>query len=147
MGAEQFSQQAGIQQFPAESLRARVWEMHLQGVPKRRIAEMVDLNRETVARIIQRCYTEIAPERKVSPARMLDMAVARMRHVEAQAWSDHDADDGGHRSQLLRLALDVEKEIARLEGLYEVGALDAGEGDVTVTFVKLGERSGDADVR
>jgi hypothetical protein len=142
MALEQSLQQASIQQFPAESLRARVWEMHLQGVPKRRIAEMVDLNRETVARIIQRCYREIAPERKVSPARMLDMAVARMRHVEAQAWVDHDTDDGGHRSQLLRLVLDVEKEIARLEGLYEVGALDAGEGDVTVTFVKLDEGPG-----
>jgi len=144
-------QQASIQQFPAESSRARVWELHLRGMSKVRIAAAVGLNRETVAKIIQRCYAEIAPERKVSPARKLDAAVARWRLVQEQAWADHDADDErerqvlglpfstpaedgpprkgsesnvtvryqSQRSQYLRIILDAEKEIARLEGLYE----------------------------
>jgi hypothetical protein len=142
--------------------------MHLRGVPKRRIAEAVGLNRETVARIIQQCYADIAPEQKVSPARKLREAVARMRLVEEQAWNDHDADDErerqvlalsiaqadtntketkedrpsnvsiryqSQRAQYLRIILDAEKEIARLEGLYE-GLLDADVG-IAVTFIKL----------
>jgi hypothetical protein len=60
-----------------------------------------------------------------------------MRLVEEQAWADHDADDGGQRSRYLRIILDVEREIARLEGLYEV-ALDDGGGEVVFTFRKVG---------
>jgi hypothetical protein len=162
-------EQASVQQFPAESSRARVWELHLRGMSKVRIAAAVSLNRETVAKIIQRCYAEIAPERKVSPARKLDAAVARWRLVQEQAWADHDADDErersvlalslaqarqasdvqdvqdakarhssqsnvsiryqSQRSQYLRIILDAEKEIARLEGLYE-GILDVDGGAV-----------------
>lgn len=66
--------------------------------------------------------------------RGLDGAVARMRRIQQQAWANHDADDKrerevlekaeygarytSQRSAYLRLALDTEKEIARLEGLY-----------------------------
>jgi hypothetical protein len=112
--------QASIQQFPAESYRARVWEMHLRGIPKTQIAAAVGINRETVARIVRKCYAEIASDQKFSPARTLGEAVARMRLVQEQAWADHDADDG-QRWRYLRIILDVEREIARLEGLYEVG--------------------------
>ena len=45
------------------------------------------------------------------------------------------------RSQYLRIILDAEKEIARLEGLYE-GLLDA-DAAVAVTFIKLT----DADIQ
>lgn len=115
-----------------EMARARMWEMYLQGVPKTRIAEVLGIERHTVARHLRAMYREVAEERKISRARKLDMAVARMRRVEVQAWDDHDAADGGKRSQYLRIILDVEKEIARLEGLYEAG-LD-GEGISEVIF-------------
>jgi hypothetical protein len=191
-----------------EAVRARVWEMHLRGVPKVRIATDVSLHRVTVAKIITSCYAEVASERKISPARKLDAAVARMRRIQEQAWDDHDADDErerqvlemslaqaqnqlpldasadgsdayrtqahvdgksdskpdrahsdasdaksrhnsppagngssvsiryqSQRSQYLRIILDAEKEIARLEGLYEsLLNIDVG---VSVTFVKL----------
>jgi hypothetical protein len=129
-------------QMPAESYRAQVWELHLRGVPKQRIAEMVGHNRETVARIIGRCYAEIAPEQQVSVARKLGEAVARMRRVQEQAWENHDSDAMvSQRSKLLRIILDAEKEIARLEGLYE-GMVDL-EAGVTVTFVKLSSETED----
>lgn len=167
------TEQASVQQFPAESSRARVWEMHLRGVPKTRIAEAVGINRETVATIITKCYREIAPEQKVSPARKLREAVARMRLVQEQAWNDHDADDDreqsvlalsaaqaqqspdddqprkgkessvsiryqSQRSQYLRIILDAEKEIGRLEGLYE-GLLDVEGAGAVFRIQKLSE--------
>lgn len=168
------SQQASIQQTPAEMARARVWELHLRGIPKVRIAQSVNLDRGTVAKLIAACYAEIADERKQDARRKLDGAIQRMRLVQEQAWNDHDADDErecqvlalscasvaendavadddqqrrksrdssvsiryqSQRSQYLRIILDAEKEIARLEGLYE-GLLDV-EGGIAVTFIKL----------
>lgn len=105
--------------------------------------------------------TLLAEERKRSSARKLDGAVGRMRRLQEQAWADHDADDErerqvlalgqqpsdthegkpsnvsirfqSQRSQYLRIILDAEKEIARLEGLYE-GMLDV---DGAVGFVVI----------
>lgn len=49
------------------------------------------------------------------------------------------------RSQYLRIILDAEKEIARLEGLYE-GMLDV-DGAVAVAFYRIGENSQGAVAR
>jgi hypothetical protein len=171
---EQPENQASVQQSPAEIARTRVWELHLRGLPKVRIAAEVNLDRGTVAKIINESYKEVAAERKVSNARKLNEAVARWRRLQEQAWNDHDADDererqvlalgsGGQqsqqsqplsaemkdgmdarpsnvsirfqsqRSQYLRIILDAEKEIARLEGLYEnILDVDGAVGFVVV---------------
>lgn len=166
-------EQASVRQYVAEDARARMWEMHLRGIPKARIADALGVNRATVARLINAAYAEIAAERKRSNARKLDGAVGRMRRLQEQAWADHDADDErelqvlalsmsqasdvpdasdasdaksrhsspsnvtvryqSQRSQYLRIILDAEKEIARLEGLYE-GMLDV---DGAVGFVVI----------
>ena len=171
------SQQAGIQQTPAEMARARVWELHLRGLPKVRIAQAVNLDRGTVAKLITACYAEIADERRRDAKRKLDGAVQRMRLVQEQAWNDHDADDErerqvlalsiaqanqasdddeprkgressvsiryqSQRSQYLRIILDAEKEIARLEGLYE-GLLDV-EGAAVFRITKLSPEAASA---
>jgi hypothetical protein len=114
--------------------REQVWSLHLRGVQKTQIAAQVDLNRDTVAKLINECYREFGKERRARLRRKLDAAVAKMQHIQEQAWANHDADDereryvlehgeagaryGSQRSQYLRIALDAEKEIARLEGLY-----------------------------
>jgi hypothetical protein len=69
----------------------------------------------------------------------IEEAVARLRLVQAQAWADHDADEARERlvlglvargqadraryqsqwAQYLRVVLEAEKEIARLDGLCE----------------------------
>ena len=139
---------------PVEDVRMRVWELHLRGIPKTRIAGMVNLDRHTVARLVSECYAETAQERRASLVRKQNAAIARMRRLQEQAWADHDADDerersvlalmnGGsdddgkprsmvryqsQRSQYLRVILDAEKEIARIEGVYE--ATDALDGAV-----------------
>lgn len=145
---------------PVPALRERAWELHLRGMPKARIARELGLDRGTVSRYIQACYAEVNSDGKASARRRLAGAIARMRRIQEQAWSDHDADDEreravlgavlgavlsgeaeGHgeqpksrsmvryqsqRSQYLRLALDAEKEIARLEGLYEASGDESG---------------------
>ena len=158
------TEQADGRILPSETQRARVWELHLRGVPKTRIARLVGIHYETVRKIIMACYAEVAEERKLTTARKLGEAVQRMRLVQEQAWSDHDADDEreqrvlalslaqaaadtntketkevrpsnvsiryqSQRSQYLRIILDAEKEIARLEGLYE-GLLDVEDAAV-----------------
>jgi hypothetical protein len=80
---------------------------------------------------------------------MVAEAVERMRGVQRQAWADHDADEErevvlmeralagqlegvrvqSQRAQYLRVILEAEKEIARLQGLY--GELGAGLGGGT----------------
>lgn len=152
-------------QYATEDLHARVWEMYLSGMPKSRIARALALDRETVSRYIRVCYAEVAGERRVTMARKLDGAIARWRRVQEQAWANHDEDDRrerraleyalaegsgatkdskgvgavrfqSQRSRYLRIILDAEKEIARLEGLYE-GWRDAGcGGEVVFTVVK-----------
>ena len=175
---KQTGKQAGDRQIPTEEHRARVWEMHLRGMPKARIAAALALHRDTVRKIITACYAEAASERKFSPARKLDGAIQRMRRVQEQAWDDHDADDEreqsvlalslaqaqqsssasgddgdpprkgressisiryqSQRSQYLRIILDAEKEIARLEGLYE-GLLDVEGAGAVFRIQKLSE--------
>ena len=174
------SQQASEYQHVAETLRARIWEMHLRGIPKTRIAAEFSLARATVARVISACYAEVAGEHKQQTARKLGEAVQRMRLVQEQAWSDHDADDEreqrvlalsmaqavdasdasdakarssspssnvsiryqSQRSQYLRIILDAEKEIARLEGLYE-GLLDV-EGAAVFRITKISPEAASA---
>lgn len=130
-----------------------MWERWLRGVPKSRIAAEFGLSRETVATLINECYAETASERKASLVRKQSAAIARMRRVQQQAWDYCDADDErersvlergvpgtryqSQRSQYLRVIVDAEKEIARLEGLYE--ATDAGEGAVEFRILLAGE--------
>lgn len=135
MPLEQARNQAGMYQHAPEMALTRMWEMFLRGVPKSRIAETLGIERHTVARHLRAMYREVAEERRISNARKLDMAVARMRLVEERAWDSLD-DAGGHPYQYLRVILEVEKAIARLEGLYEV-ALDDDGGEVVVTFRKV----------
>ncbi len=139
-------EQASMYQHAPEQDLARMWEMFLRGVPKTRIAEALGIERHTVARHLSAMYREVAEERKISNARKLDMAVARMRCVEVQAWADHDADDGGQRSRYLRVILEVEKAIARLEGLYDV-APDDGGGEVVFTLRRLEPEVASAEAR
>jgi hypothetical protein len=106
-----------------DDLREQVWTLHLRGRSQRQIALRLTLNRKVVARLLGECEREFAAERRARLKRKLENSIARMRHIQSQAWDDHDADDenGQEHSQKslhLRLALDAEKEIARLEGLY-----------------------------
>lgn len=124
----------------SDDLRLRVWDLHLRGVPKARIAREVGLHRNTIARYIAQDYRDVGADVKANRKRKLLAAVARMRRIQEQAWNDHDADDARERSIIeatlngqpggntryqsqrghyLRVILDAEKEIARLEGLYE----------------------------
>ena len=174
------SEQASIQQTPAEMARARVWRLHMRGYPKVRIAAEVNLDRGTVSKIITAYYADIRDEGKSlrrDARRELDEAIQRMRMVQQQAWDDHDADDEreqrvlalsiaqanqvsdddeprkgresavsiryqSQRSQYLRIILDAEKEIARLEGLYE-GLLDV-EGAAVFRITKLSPEAASA---
>jgi hypothetical protein len=81
-------------------VRTRVWELHLRGLPRTRIAEQVGLNRQTVGRYIAVCLREMGAEQRQKRRQMLAAAVARMRRVQQQAWEDHDADDERERSVL-----------------------------------------------
>ena len=136
--------------------RDRVWELHLRGLSKSRIADEVKLHRVTVGKIIQQCYRDFGAERRARMKRGLDGAVARFRRVQQQAWADHDADDEreqavlkqaeygarytSQRSAYLRLVLDAEKEIARLEGLYADDAPDVLGVLFQVVRVESGRR-------
>lgn len=113
--AKQAVQQAGE---AGGDQREQVWTLHLRGLSMRQIALRLDLNRKTVARLLNECYREFGAERRARLKHKLDGAVAHMRHIQTQAWDDHDADDGAQKSAHLRVALDAEKEVARLEGLY-----------------------------
>lgn len=117
-------------------LRGRVWSLHLRGHSFRAIAQDVGIYRESVARIVRACYAELGQDHEDALRGAQDEAIAHLRHIQRQAWSDHDLDaereaevlklgaEGprfmSQRAQYLRLALDCEREIARLRGLYGV---------------------------
>lgn len=156
----------GEQEAALANVRSRVWELHLRGMPRARIAEQVGLHRVTVGRYIAACLREqMGAEQRQKREQMLAAAVARMRAVQQQAWADHDADDereravlervgvpGGvtryqsQRAQYLRVVLDAEREIARLVGLYEV-SVDEGVVVFRIERVAVSEHvSGDGAV-
>ena len=124
----------------AVDVREMVWTLHLRGVSKRQIAAQVGIHRDTVAKLINECYREFGAERRARLRRKLDAVVARLEQVQEQAWNDHDVDDArerwaleeapvgtrytSQRASYLRIALDAQKEIARLEGLYSDDASD-----------------------
>lgn len=91
---------SGQQEPSRADVRTRVWELHLRGLPRTRIAEQVGLNRQTVGRYIAACLREMGAEQREQRERMMASAVARMRRVQEQAWADHDADDERERSVL-----------------------------------------------
>lgn len=123
-------------------IRARVWELHLRGYPKAAIAREVNLKRDTVADYIRQQYEEFGEERRAEAREKLEAAIARMRRIQQQAWVYADEDDEreravleaakpgmryqSQRSQYLRVVLDAEKEIARLEGLYDALVDESG---------------------
>lgn len=135
---------------PDADVRARVWELHLRGVPRTRIGQKVGLDRHTVARMVADGYREVGADQRAEKRRMLDGAVARMRRIQEQAWDYCDADDARERSvleaavpgtryqsqrgQYLKVILDAEKEISRLEGLYE--SLGEAEGAVVFRIIR-----------
>lgn len=131
-----------------DAQRERILELHLRGVPKSRIAHAVGVHRDSVARVLHTLYRELAGERREKLERKLAVAVARMRRIQEQAWEDHDragdeAGSAGQRAQHLRIALDAEKEIARLEGLYE-GVVE--DGATVVLRIERMERVGAGSV-
>lgn len=77
--------------------RARVWELHVRGVSRVRIAREVGVHRQTVGRWLATEYAALEREGKVKREQELTMAVARLRHIQQQAWEDHDADDERER--------------------------------------------------
>ncbi len=141
----------------------QVWELHLRGWSRAHIARETGLTARTVTRIVKRQYVDVGYNREATLEEKLTAAIERMRHVQRQAWADHDEDaeherqvlaamgvgaapaggDGAEkweigpvryqsqRAQYLRVILDAEREIARLQGLYE-GLLGAG---ATTTYV------------
>lgn len=149
----------------------QAWEMHVRGENITAIAAKVELDRDTVRRLLQEHYRQISSDRKAESRRKLDLAVARLRRIQAQAWTDHDEDDareqhvlrtfsaqdededegkkprrraesGGvarfqsQRAAYLRVILDAEREVARLEGLYD-GVGDA-QGAILVRIERVG---------
>jgi hypothetical protein len=127
-------------------LRARIWTLHLRGLSFTAIGKDVDRGRETVARVVRACYHELRQDREDALLAAQDEAIAHMRHVQQQAWADHDEDDRREREILaregdapvrytsqraayLRVALDAEREIARLRGLYSLAAPAQGLDD------------------
>ena len=115
---EQAQEEAAGDVEDVDDLREQVWMLHLRGVSMRQIALRLDLNRKVVARLLGECERAFGAERRARLKRKLERAIAGLRHVQAQAWDDHDSDEASQKSAHLRLALDAEKEIARLEGLY-----------------------------
>ena len=119
-------------------LRGQVWSLHLRGHSFRAIGQELHVYRESVARIVRACYAELGQDHEEALQGAQDEAIARLRHIQRQVWADHDLDaereasalaqgaDGprftSQRAQYLRLALDCEREIARLRGLYGVAA-------------------------
>jgi hypothetical protein len=113
-------------------VRSKVWLRYLRGVSYTAIGVELDLNRGTVARIVRACYQQVRHERQGTLADALEESIARIRHMQQQAWENHDQEEEAtQRATHLRLALDCEKEIARLRGLY--GAV-VPEVDATVVF-------------
>jgi hypothetical protein len=131
----------------------QVWDLYLRGWPYSRIGRELGLHRDTVSGIVEQCYAEVAGERKRKLSRKLDAAVERLRRVQRQAWADHDADDArevrvllegapgvryqSQRAAYLKVIVDAEREISRLEGLSGADASEMG-GSVVLRIERLG---------
>lgn len=66
-------------------LRSNVWLHHLRGESFASIGRELDLNHETVAKIVRACYAEMGQARKETLARDLDASIERLRAIQRQA--------------------------------------------------------------
>lgn len=124
---------SGQQESSLADVRTRVWELHLRGLPRTRIAEEVGLNRQTVGRYITACLREMGAEQREQRERMLASAVARMRRVQEQAWADHDADDERERS-VLGLVLGESENAENAEARGERGGERGSGGRIMARY-------------
>jgi hypothetical protein len=140
----------------AEDQVQRALALWLRGESYAGIGRHLGVHRQTAAELVRQAYAEVRESGDLSGRQMVAEAVERMRTVQRQAWADHDADEerevvlleralaGGlesvkiqsQRAQYLRVILEAEKEIARLQGLYDGYGGDVG-GPFVMRLIKV----------
>jgi hypothetical protein len=140
----------------AEDQVQRALVLWLRGESYAAIGRTLGVHRQTAAELVRQAYAEVRESADVSGRQMVAEAVERMRGVQRQAWADHDADEErevalleralagqlegvriqSQRAQYLKVILEAEKEIARLQGLYDGYGGDAG-GPFVMRLIKV----------
>lgn len=117
-------------------LADEAYKCWLKGASMRAIARELDLDPATVKRYIEALHKEQLARIRAKRERLLSEAVARLRHVQAEAWGQFGADGGNVAA--LNTVVAAEREAAKLQGLYDAGADDGGAYGVTITITKRG---------
>lgn len=115
--------------------RERAYSLHLRGRSYRAIAVELSVDKDTVQRWVKAVAAASAPRRKQAIQQAQRDAVARFREIQSAAWSLYEAKDD---TSALNTALNAEREIAKLRGLYDV-ADDSDRGSVTILISKRGD--------
>lgn len=114
----------------------RAYALHLRGHSLRAIAARLGIDKDTAHRYVRSVADELAPIHQEQREELRQEAIARLRAIAAAAG---DRFEEWPEPALLNTMTNCEREIARLEGLYDQSleiAAAAGEGlRITVSYV------------
>lgn len=118
----------------------QAYRLHCRGLGVRAIGARLGIDKDTAQRYVKQVEREMAPRRREAREKLLRGAIARLRGIALEASEQLDAltrETGEHGTDargaaaLLNTRLACEREIARLQGLFDQVV---GEGDESVTI-------------
>lgn len=128
----------------------QAYRLHLRGLGVRVIGQKLGIDKDTAQRYVRQVEREMAPRRKETREKLLRTAIVRLRGIalEASEQLDHMAadrercNDGRAAAALLNTRLNCEREIARLQGLFEHLVSDDEGAGIVITISRRAPAGG-----
>lgn len=115
----------------------QAYKLHLRNMSYRAIGARLGIDKTTAQRYVKQLERETAPRRKEAREKLLRGTIERLRGIAVEAadqLDETDARDARGAAALLNTRLACEREIARLQGLYEHLVTDDDLGGITITI-------------
>ncbi len=127
-----------------EALRERAFSLSLQGMRPRAIAFQLGVGETTVRRWLRAMLATLAEEDTAGRAARLAQAIESQRAIARAAWEGYEREQAALRegdgnasasssTRFLALTLAAQREVARLQGLYQHVAPEPANVSITIT--------------
>lgn len=110
-------------------IQDRAYQLWLRGYGMRAIGRELGCDKDTANGYVRAAKRDQEPLRRANREAWLRETIERLRNVQAHAWGQWDQTG---EAQLLNTITVAEREIAKLRGLYDLLASDAGGSGVTI---------------
>lgn len=118
-------------------IEEQAYRLHLRGKSVREIGRELGIDKDTANAYVRRLTAEAAPRRKRTRDALRAEATARLRAVQAAAWTAYEANGD---LMALTIVRTCEQDITRLRGLLDGEVLGEGAGaGISITITRHGQ--------